>query len=164
MKRTRCLIQGAVALLLTGTLACAQAQLASPYVGAAVGDTDLGTGVRAFGGASITSVFGWEAQLTSFGSHLLANSSCRESAWALGGGGTARASLSPVISVYGKVGAHYLKSRFSGCANANGNDVELGVGAGLLWQFSPKAALRVEFESIGGAGGDFISLGIQFPL
>ena len=157
-------LQGVVALMLTGALACAQAQLASPYVGAAIGDTDLGTGVRAFGGASITNIFGWEAQLTSFGSHTLANSSCKQSAWALGGGGTARAPLSPVISVYAKAGAHYLKSRFSGCATASGSDIELGVGAGLLWQFSPKAALRVEFESIGGVGGDFISLGVQFPL
>ncbi len=163
MKNNRTL-QGVAALLLAGTLACAHAQLASPYVGGAIGDTDLGTGVRAFGGAAITSVFGWEAQLTNFGSHTLANSSCKESAWALGGAGTARASLSPVISVYGKAGAHYLKSRFSGCATANGSDIELGVGVGLLWQFSPKAALRVEFESIGGVGGDFISLGVQFPL
>ena len=156
-------LQSVVAVILTGTLVCAQAQLASPYVGAAIGDTDLGTGVRAYGGASITNVFGWEAQLTSFGSHTLTNS-CKQSAWALGGGGTARAPLSPVISVYGKAGVHYLKSRFSGCASGSGSDIELGVGAGLLWQFSPKAALRVEFESIGGAGGDFISLGVQIPL
>jgi Outer membrane protein beta-barrel domain len=157
-------LRGVVALILTGTLACAQAQLASPYVGAAIGDTDLGTGVRAFGGASITPIFGWEAQLTNFGSHTLANSSCKQSAWALGGAGTARAPLGNVISVYAKAGAHYLKTRYSGCATANASDIELGAGVGLIWQFSPKAALRVEFESIGGAGGDFISVGIQIPL
>ena len=162
MKSNRCL-QSVAALLLGGTMACANAQLAAPYVGAAIGDTDLGTGVRAFGGASITSVFGWEAQLTNFGSHTLTNS-CKQSAWALGGAGTAKAPLSPVISVYGKAGAHYVRSRLSNCAIASGSDIELGVGAGLLWQFSPKAALRVEFESIGGTGGDFISLGVQFPL
>ncbi len=158
-------IQSVAALVLTGTLACAQAQLASPYVGGAIGDTDLGTGLRAFGGAAITSVFGWEAQLTSFGSESLFNN-CKVSAWALGGGGTARAPLSPVISVYGKAGLHYVRSRVSSCGfgNRSDNDIELGVGAGLLWNFSPKAALRVEFESIGGEGGDFISVGIQIPL
>ncbi len=156
-------LQVAAAMILAGALTSAQAQLASPYVGAAIGDTDLGTGVRAFGGAAITPIFGWEAQLTNFGSHRLANN-CKESAWALGGAGTAKAPLSNVISVYAKAGAHYLKSRYSGCTSANGSDIELGVGVGLLWQFSPKAALRVEFESIGGVGGDFISVGIQFPL
>lgn len=156
-------IQGAAALILTGTLVCAQAQLASPYLGAALGDTDLGTGVRVFGGASITSIFGWEGQLTSFGSQTLSNG-CNTSAWALGGGGTAKAALSPAIAVYGKAGAHYVESRFSGCSSTNRGDFELGVGVGMLWQFSPKASLRVEFESIGGTGGDFISVGVQFPL
>ncbi|MFZ2649689.1 MAG: outer membrane beta-barrel protein [Burkholderiaceae bacterium] len=165
---TQASIRGAVALILSGALACAQAQLAAPYVGGALGDSDLGTGIRAFGGAAITGVFGWEAQLTSFGSQTvrpLTNSSCRTSAWALGGGGTAKVPLSPVISVYGKAGAHYVKAGYSGnCTNPNGGDIELGVGAGMLWHFSPKAALRVEFESIGGVGGDFISVGVQFPL
>ncbi len=158
-------IQGVAALVLTGTLACAQAQLASPYVGGAMGDSDLGTGLRVFGGAAITNVFGWEAQLTSFGSKTRFNN-CKASAWALGGGGTARAPLSPVISVYGKAGLHYVKSRVTSCGfgNASDSDIEVGVGAGLLWNFSPKAALRVEFESIGGQGGDFISVGVQIPL
>jgi hypothetical protein len=157
-------LRGALALILAGTMACAQAQLASPYIGAAVGDTDLGTGLRAFGGASITQVFGWEAQLTSFGSQTLANTNCRQSAWSLGGSGTAKAPLSAVIAVYGKAGLHHVRSKFSGCGSASGSDIELGVGAGLIWQFSPKAGLRVEFESIGGTGGDFISVGLQFPL
>ncbi len=157
-------IQSLAAVLLAGTIGFAQAQTAAPYVGASLGDTDLGTGIRAFGGAAITNTFGWEAQLTSFGSQSVIN--CKTSAWALGGGGTAKAPLSPVISVYGKAGLHYVKSKLSGCGifNASNSDVEVGIGAGLLWNFSPKAALRVEFESIGGNGGDFISVGVQIPL
>jgi Outer membrane protein beta-barrel domain len=158
-------IQALAAVLLAGTIGFAQAQTAAPYVGASLGDTDLGTGLRAFGGAAITNVFGWEAQLTSFGSESRPFS-CKVSAWALGGGGTAKAPLSPVISVYGKAGLHYVKYKVSNCfgASASDSDVEVGVGAGLLWNFSPKAALRVEFENIGGNGGDFISVGIQIPL
>jgi opacity protein-like surface antigen len=69
-----------------------------------------------------------------------------------------------VISVYGKAGLHYVKSRATGCGGASDSDIEAGIGAGLLWNFSPKAALRVEFENIGGNGGDFISVGVQIPL
>jgi Outer membrane protein beta-barrel domain len=155
-------IRYAAALLLTGTLACAHAQLAKPYVGASIGDTDLGTGLRAFTGASITNVFGWEAQLTSFGSRTVFG--CKTSAWALGGGATARAVLSPVVTAYGKAGLHYVRAKLSGCASASDSDIEAGIGAGLLWNFSPTAALRVEFENIGGDGGDFISVGIQIPF
>ena len=156
------------ALLLAAVAAGAQAQINAPYIGGALGDTDFGTGLRVYGGAAITNIFGWESHLTSFGSRTVrpgGNLSCGNSAWALGGSGTARLPLTGGISAFGKAGGHYLKTRVSGpCSDTGDGSLQLGLGAGLLWQFSPKATLRLEFENIGGSGGDFIGVGVQFPL
>lgn len=160
--------RGFAALTFAAMALGAQAQQTAPYLGGAIGDTDFGTGLRLFGGARFTNIFGWEAQLTSFGSRTirpLTNVSCSNSAWALGGGATATMPVAPALSAFGKLGGHYLKTRVSGpCSDSGDGSFELGLGVGMLWQFSPKAAMRVEFENIGGSGGDFISVGIQFPL
>ena len=168
MKRLTTLkMGGCAALILAATTLGVQAQTTAPYIGGAVGDTDFGTGVRVFGGARITHIIGWEAHLTSYGSHTVrpgGNVSCSNSAWATGVSATGTVPLTSTVSAFGKLGGHYMKTRFSGpCSDGNGS-LEAGIGAGVLWQFSPKAALRVEFENIGGSNGDFIGVGVQFPL
>jgi hypothetical protein len=40
--------------------------------------------------------------------------------------------------------------------------LELGAGVGVRFTLSPQVSLRVEVETIGGEGGDLISLGAQF--
>jgi hypothetical protein len=155
------------ALALSSAALGAQAQMTAPYIGGAVGDTDFGTGLRAFGGARITNIIGWEGHLTSYGSRTIrpgGNISCSNSAWAAGVSATATMPLTTSVGVFGKLGGHYLKTRISGPCSGADSSLELGLGAGVLWQFSPKAALRVEFENIGGSNGDFIGVGVQFPL
>lgn len=161
-------VQRLAALALFASATCAQAQLTAPYIGGALGDTDFGTGLRFFGGSRITNIIGWEAQLTSYGTRKIRpgnNVSCSNSAWSLGAGATATMPLTSQFAAYGKLGGHYLKTRVSGpCSDTGEGSLELGLGAGVLWRFSPKAALRLEFENIGGSNGDFISIGVQFPL
>ena len=158
---SRHVTRGAAALLLAGTLACAQAQLASKYVGGAIGNTNHGTGIRVFGGAPVTHVFGWEAELTSYGSQTAAGSANGgTTTWSMGAAATARMPLSPEVAAYGKAGPHYLSTTGAG---ANGS-LELGIGIGLVWHFSPRTALRFEIESIGGAPGGLTSVGIEVRL
>jgi Outer membrane protein beta-barrel domain len=155
-----------VAFLLLASTA-AQAQFRAPYVGAAVGDTDFGTGIRLYGGGRFTDIVGLEGHLTSYGSRTVrpgGSLSCKDSAWATGASATGTLPLTTSFSAFGKAGLHYLKTRVSGPCSGGDGQLELGIGAGVLWQFSPKAALRVEFENIGGTNGDFISVGVQFPL
>lgn len=158
---------GLIAACLLFASLTAQAQFAAPYVGAAVGDTDFGTGVRLYGGGRFTNIIGLEGHLTSYGSRTVrpgASSSCKDSAWATGASATGTLPLTTSFSAFGKAGLHYMKTRVSGPCSGGDGSLELGIGAGVLWQFSPKAAMRVEFENIGGTNGDFIAIGVQFPL
>lgn len=158
---SRHVTRGAAALLLAGAFTCAHAQLASKYVGGAIGNTNHGTGIRMFGGGPISPVFGWEAELTSYGSQTAAGrASNGSSSWSLGAAATARMPLSPELSAYGKAGPHYLPGSGAGATAS----FELGVGIGLVWRFSPKTALRFEIESIGGSLGGFTSVGIEVRL
>lgn len=154
------------ALLITASMA-AQAQFTGPYIGGAVGDTDFGTGLRLYGGGRFSNIVGLEGHLTSYGSRTVrpgGSLSCKDSAWATGVSATGTLPLTTSFGVFGKAGLHYMKTRVSGPCSGGDGSLELGIGAGVLWQFSPKAALRVEFENIGGSNGDFIALGVQFPL
>lgn len=153
----------AAACLLAG--AAAQAQSYGPtYVGGAIGSTDYDVGVKVFLGGKVTSVFGWEGQVLSFGSDDYGPGR-KHSAMAVGGSGTARLQLAPQLSGFGKAGLHYLRTRYSGPGTpANDSSIELGVGAGLIWNFSHTGALRVEYENIGGGDGDMFSVGVQFSF
>jgi hypothetical protein len=145
--------------LLAAAGAHAQSAYGPSYAGASLGSTDFGTGLKVFVGGKITPIFGWEGQLTSFGSEEY-RPGYKQSAWALGGSGTARFPLSPSISAFGKAGVHYIRLRRTG-SNSD-SSIELGVGAGLLWNFTPTAGLRLELEHIGGTDGDIASVGVQF--
>lgn len=169
-RNTRALLRAAaIAVALTAAAAGAQAQLQSTnhYVGGSLGDTDFGTGIRLFGGGSLTRVFGWEAQLASYGSQSYQNGAYvyKDSAWTAGVNAMASFNVAPTLSVFGKAGPHYFSFRHSApTGTVSDGTVELGIGVGLKWQFMPSAALRADFENIGGSGGDMISVGLQFGL
>lgn len=144
--------------------AWAQADAMPSYGGAAIGSTSFGTGVKLFVGGRSKHVFGWEAQITSFGSEDYAPG-YSHSAWAIGGSGVARMPLAPSFSAFGKLGVHYLQPHRGGPGVGDpGSSLELGFGAGLQWQFSANGAMRLEFENIGGTDGDFSSVGLQFSF
>jgi hypothetical protein len=137
------------------------------YVGGAFGDTDYGTGLRLHAGGPVSGVIGWEAQVTSYGSekYVQINQTYTRSAVAFGASAVARMPITNSLQAFGKLGAHYLQSKVSGPGQSTKDSgLELGVGAGLLWQFIPAAAARVEMENIGGSGGNFISAGLEFKL
>jgi opacity protein-like surface antigen len=131
------------------------------YIGAGVGDSDLDTALRVFGGAAINQTFGWEVQYVDFGSS--SNRSVTTEAWALGGSLIAQLPLIPSLSAFGKLGAYYVKDEVrSPFSRASDSNVELGIGLGVRYAITPVISVRAEFESIGGAGGDMISVGAQF--
>jgi len=157
----------AAALCAMGAAHAQSVSFTGPYVGAAIGDGDFGTAFRAFGGGQFTRIFGIEGQLASYGSQSYQNGfyTYKDSAWAAGAYATATMPVAQNLSVLGKVGAHYFRFKHSGPGGSTqDSSVELGIGAGLKWQFVPAAALRLEYENIGGSGGDLFSAGLQFPL
>lgn len=167
---TRTAIRAAcAAAVLCAAMTGAQAQVNSTahYLGAAVADTDFGTGLRVFGGGSLTNIFGWEGQFAHYGteSYQAGAFTYDRSAWTLGANALASFPVATNLSVFAKAGVHYVRGTNEGpFGSSKESDVELGVGVGLKWQFSPAAALRADFENIGGSKGDMISVGLQFPL
>jgi hypothetical protein len=154
-----------VAAVATFAVGSASAESAAPsYGGVAIGSTDYGTGLKLFLGGKITPIFGWEGQITSFGSEEY-RPGYTHSAWAFGGSATARWPLAPSFSAFGKLGVHYLQPHDKGPGVSNPDtSLELGLGGGLLWQFSQTGAMRLELENIGGSNGDFASVGVQFSF
>ena len=163
---TRTTLRAALLAALT-TLAAAGAQAQSygpTYAGASLAATDFGTGLKVFLGGKITPIFGWEGQITSFGSEEY-QPGRKHSATAIGGSATARFPINPVFSAFGKAGLHYVMPRRSGPGTSDpDNSIELGLGAGLLWNFSHTAAMRLELENIGGTDGNLASIGLQFSF
>jgi len=137
---------------------------APSYAGASIASTDYGTGLKVFLGGKITPIFGWEGQITSFGSEEY-RPGYKHSATAIGASGTARFPLNASLSAFGKAGLHYVQPRQSGPgASDPDSSIELGLGAGLTWNFSHTAAMRFELENIGGSDGNFASVGVQFSF
>ncbi len=151
-------------VLTAGLLAAgpASAQSYAPsWAGASIGSTDYGTGLKVFVGGKVTPIFGWEGQVVSHGSDDFAPGR-KHSAVSLGGSAVARFPLNSQFSAFGKAGLHYLRVKQSGPGSSSDSDLELGLGAGMLFNFSHTAALRLEYENIGGGNGDFFSIGVQF--
>lgn len=159
-----------VAAALWGMAGAAQAQSSGSwvqYVGGAFGSTDYGTGLRLYAGAPVSGVLGWEAQVTSYGSekYVQINQTFNRSAVAFGASAVARLPVTSTLTAFGKLGGHYLRSSVSGPGQSTTDSgLELGVGAGLIWQFIPTAAARLEMENIGGSGGNIVSAGLEFKL
>lgn len=134
------------------------------FLGAAIGDSDYDTGFKLFAGQQFHRNFAWEAQYTDFGdrSERRFGAFGDGSAWSLGGSLVGLLPISPDFALFGKLGAHYTKVKFSAPGiSASDSNVDLGVGAGLTYRLAPQLALRVEIEDIGDPG-DMISVGLQF--
>lgn len=152
------LVSLATALLAAGPAA---AQSYGPsWAGASIGSTDYGTGLKVYLGGKVTPIFGWEGQVVSHGSEDLPLGR-KHSAVSLGGSAVARFALNPQFTAFGKAGLHYLRVKRSGPGVGNDSDLELGLGAGMLFNISHTTALRLEYENIGGGDGDFFSIGLQ---
>jgi hypothetical protein len=89
----------------------AQNSGAPSYAGASIASTDYGTGLKVFLGGKVTPIFGWEGQITSFGSEEY-GLGYKHSATAIGASGTARFPLNASLSAIGKAGLHCSRSRF----------------------------------------------------
>ncbi|MCU0938965.1 MAG: outer membrane beta-barrel protein [Burkholderiaceae bacterium] len=153
-------------VLAAGTLAAlpAQSQVRGTdwgsFIGASLGDSDLDTTLKLFGGQLLTPNWGWEASYIDFGSKT--NRSTTTEAWALGGGLLGVLPLSAQFSAFGKLGAYYVKAEVRNPATrVSDSSVELGGGVGLRFAINPQFSLRLELESIGGEGGDVVSVGAQ---
>jgi hypothetical protein len=83
----RTVVCTALAVLAMGS-ANAQNTGAPSYAGASLASTDYGTGLKVFLGGKITPIFGWEGQITSFGSEEY-RPGYKHSATAIGASGTA---------------------------------------------------------------------------
>ncbi|GAB4469138.1 MAG: hypothetical protein OHK0044_11010 [Burkholderiaceae bacterium] len=142
----------------------AQADAWGTFLGVAVGDSDFDTGFKLFVGQQFHRNLAWEAQYTDFGSRneRRFGTVVDASAWAFGGSLVGLLPVSPDFTLFGKLGAHYTKIKYSapGIASSDSN-VDLGVGAGLTYRLMPQLSLRVEAEDIGDPG-EMISVGLQF--
>lgn len=150
-------------LITAGLLAAgpASAQSFAPsWAGASIGSTDYGTGLKVFVGGKVTPIFGWEGQVVSHGSEDYAGGR-KHSAVSLGGSGTARFPLNSQFTAFGKAGLHYLRVKRSGPGVSSDSDLEIGLGAGMLFNITHTTALRLEYENIGSGDGDFFSIGLQ---
>lgn len=148
-----------VAALLAAGPASAQS-FAPSWAGASIGSTDYGTGLKVFVGGKVTPIFGWEGQVVSHGSEDYAPGR-KHSAVSLGGSGVARFPLNSQFTAFGKAGLHYLRVKRSGPGVSSDSDLEIGLGAGMLFNITHTTALRLEYENIGGGDGDFFSIGLQ---
>ena len=156
-----------LALCASAGVQAQQVTFTKPYVGIAVGNTDLDTGVRVFGGGQFTNTFGIEGQVLTYGSKTYAQGlyTYKDSAWATGVYGTATMPVVSTLSVFAKAGVHYFNFKSEGADRTKENgSLELGLGVGIKWQAIPEMAVRADFENIGGSGGDILSVGVQFPL
>jgi OOP family OmpA-OmpF porin len=130
------------------------------FVGASIGDSDLDTTLKLYGGQLITPNWGWEASYIDFGSE--SNRSTTIEAWAVGAALLGVLPLSPQFSAFGKLGVYYVDSEVRNPATVvSDSSAELGAGVGLRFALNPQFSLRAEFESIGGEGGDVVSVGLQ---
>jgi hypothetical protein len=130
------------------------------YVGASIGDSDLDTALKLFGGQGLTQHWGWEASFIDFGSRT--SGAVTTEAWGLGASLVGVLPLSPQFSAFGKAGVYYVDAEVSRPgSNVSDSDIELGIGVGLRFAINQQFSLRLEFESIGGEGGDVVSFGAQ---
>jgi len=130
------------------------------YLGASIGDSDLDTALKLFAGSAVTPNFGWEASFIDFGSRE--NRGVSTEARGLGFSLVGTLPLSQAFSGFAKIGVFYVKSEVrTPFASASESEAELGAGVGLRLALNPQISLRLEFESIGGEGGDVVSVGAQ---
>jgi OOP family OmpA-OmpF porin len=131
------------------------------YLGASIGDSDLDTTLKLFGGQGVAQYWGWEASYIDFGSRTNGNTTTE--AWGLGASVVGVLPLSPQFSAFGKLGAYYVDAEVNRPGSSvSDSEVELGIGVGLRFAIGQQFSLRLELESIGGEGGDVVSFGAQY--
>ncbi len=133
------------------------------FLGASIGDSDFDTGFKLFAGQQFHRNLAWEAQYVDFGdrNERRFGTFVDASAWALGGSLVGLLPVSPDFALFGKLGAHYAKIKYSGPGiSTSDSNVDLGVGAGLTYRLTRELALRLEVEDIGDPG-ETISVGLQ---
>ena len=131
------------------------------YLGASLGDSDLDSALKIFGGAAVTPNFGWEASYIDFGDRESPRGVTTE-AWGIGASLVGVLPMNYGLSAFGKLGAYYVKAEVrTPFTEVSDSDVELGAGVGLRWALNNTFSLRLEYESIGGEGGDVFSIGAQ---
>jgi hypothetical protein len=171
-----------LALLVGGALAQRPAHAAEPWllsnglsVGAAAGSSDYGNAFKGSVGsggtglslAGVPGLWRWEVQAQSYGSETYRqfNNSYKRSAWSLGASVMPQLPVMPALAAYAKLGLHYLSSHASGPGlDSASTGIKPGLGAGLRWQALARASVKFEYENIGNAGGDVLSLGLEFAL
>jgi hypothetical protein len=171
-----------LALLVGGALAQRPAHAAEPWllsnglgVGAAAGSSDygnafkgsIGSGGSGLSLAGVPGLWRWEVQAQSYGSETYRqfSNSYKRSAWSLGASVMPQLPVMPALAAYAKLGLHYLSSHASGPGlDSASTGIKPGLGAGLRWQALARASVKFEYENIGNAGGDVLSLGLEFAL
>ncbi len=133
------------------------------YVGASIGDTDFDTGFKLFVGQQFQPNLAWEAQFVHFGERDNGRfSSSRESAWSVGGSLVGLLPLNADFSLFGKLGAHYVRTRVERPGYlASDSSIDIGLGIGGRYRINSQLSARLEFEDIGD-GGDMVSVGLQY--
>ena len=130
------------------------------FIGASIGDSDLDTSLKLYGGQLVTQNWGWEAAYIDFGART--NRAVTTEASAVGVSLLGVLPLTQTVSGFGKIGVYYVDTEVSTPVSfRSDSDIELGVGVGLRLAINPQFSLRLEFESIGGEGGDLVSIGAQ---
>jgi hypothetical protein len=157
----------AVSVAAVALTLAAPAQAQDANIGVSLASTDFGTGLKLTGGAKLGNNFGWELQYTDWGKDV-DNSfgvPVNVKANSLGVSAIAYLPLQGAFSGFGKLGVHQLRAKASVAGvSASDSSTELGLGIGMLWDFNKQVAARVEFENIGGSGGNVISVGAQFKF
>jgi OOP family OmpA-OmpF porin len=133
------------------------------YAGGSIGDSDYDVGFKIFVGQQFHPNLAFEGQLTRFGERdeRRFGAFAQASAWAVGGSLVGLFPLNQDVSVFGKLGMHYVKTKVKGPGfSVSDSDVDLGIGAGARYRINQQLSLRAELEDIGD-GGDMISVGVQ---
>ena len=175
-----------------GAMTAAQAQMSSPYIGVGVASADhdfkigaagstssdgyKGSG-KIFGGFDVNPILGVEAGYTD-----IRKADHRYTIGANSGTATTEGSRSylaakgtmPVndaLSVYGKLGVGYSKTKFraTSLASQDDSDTEVYAGLGTQYKVSDRMALTLEYERYGkskdvGVKADAITVGARYSF
>ena len=134
------------------------------YAGASIGDSDFGTGAKAFVGRQFHPQWAWEVQVLDFGTDDRVRFGARSSAVAVGASAVGVFALNAEFAMFTRLGVHTVSTdtKLPGFTASN-RSVELGAGIGARYRLNSRWSFRFELERIGGAS-EMFSLGAQLRL